>query len=574
MSLANHYTCPTCQRVLRTGISLMPGQKIHCPACQTVFDPPAEGAVPPRRPAAPPPIPVSRDYHRRDDDSWEDHYSRGQRADDDDERPRPTRRKSGLAVILCCTSVVLLVGVFCITAFVWPGFLRSGMTTSEQLDSLLAHAPARSAVLVAVDLSGLEDRNKLEKVIKGLPAQLAGNIPPGLREVVRDADAVLVAFRNADNDRPDFLAVRTKTSFNPQKVRAALGAEAANIEGKPVYRLHEREFSLLAFPDPENRIMILGNMPSADFGLLLHADKTRLNAVSRAQIERVGASPVWCLVHLEGGARQRLVQQLGGAMGGIGAAGPPGIQLGDQQAALHRADALLVWVESGTKVSLHAGLTCPTDRDAALLRDGFDQTWRFAKPMLQMGINMGFNKFGPDLDFDQAELFRSVLNDMDRSFEVHNGGNFVYASVILSHGTTQQLAEMVRKNPPADLFLADRSAPRQLPAFVNGRAEVNGELRLNDPHDRVRARRRHQVYLCPMTAGRTYEINLRSGWDNFLRLEDAAGNHLLSDDGGGGGLNACIVFRADRNETFRIIVTSCGPDQSGPFTLIVQERNW
>ena len=48
----------------------------------------------------------------------------------------------------------------------------------------------------------------------------------------------------------------------------------------------------------------------------------------------------------------------------------------------------------------------------------------------------------------------------------------------------------------------------------------------------------------------------------------------LVDDDGAGKLNARIVFRTSKADTFRIIVTTCDPDQDGAYRLrIYQAEN-
>jgi hypothetical protein len=74
-----------------------------------------------------------------------------------------------------------------------------------------------------------------------------------------------------------------------------------------------------------------------------------------------------------------------------------------------------------------------------------------------------------------------------------------------------------------------------------------------------------------MEAGRTYQIDLRSTWDNYLFLEDERGNVLRWDDDSGGNLNAQIIHAAAQAGNYRIIVTSCNGRQTGPYTLTVRE---
>jgi HEAT repeat protein len=99
---------------------------------------------------------------------------------------------------------------------------------------------------------------------------------------------------------------------------------------------------------------------------------------------------------------------------------------------------------------------------------------------------------------------------------------------------------------------------------------VHGVLTAGDPPDRTRPAMFHVVHVYPMKKGSVYTINLNSPWDNFLRLENAAGQQLAMDDDSGGMLNARIIFNAPEDGWYRIIVTSYAPGASGPYTLRVR----
>jgi hypothetical protein len=99
--------------------------------------------------------------------------------------------------------------------------------------------------------------------------------------------------------------------------------------------------------------------------------------------------------------------------------------------------------------------------------------------------------------------------------------------------------------------------------------KVEGKLRPDDPKDKVLTQRPHKVHEMKMKAGRTYQIDLVStAFDSFLRLEDSTGKQLAQDDDSGGDLNARIVFKAPKDDTYRIIVLTFN-GQTGPYTLTV-----
>src|SRR5689334_7950006 len=98
-----------------------------------------------------------------------------------------------------------------------------------------------------------------------------------------------------------------------------------------------------------------------------------------------------------------------------------------------------------------------------------------------------------------------------------------------------------------------------------------GQLAANDPLD-PRLNRPSKVYSLKLQAGKAYQIGMVSAeLDYFLRLEDARGAELASDDDGGGNLNSRILFPCASDGDYRLVATSAalrGP--TGNFTLTAQ----
>lgn len=99
-----------------------------------------------------------------------------------------------------------------------------------------------------------------------------------------------------------------------------------------------------------------------------------------------------------------------------------------------------------------------------------------------------------------------------------------------------------------------------------------GQLTQNDPRDAVRNGCFSKVHTYKMKAGRTYVIDLQSGFDPYLRVEDANGRNLAQDDDGGEGLNSRLTFRANATGEYRLIATSCGSGATGPYVMTVREQ--
>jgi hypothetical protein len=102
--------------------------------------------------------------------------------------------------------------------------------------------------------------------------------------------------------------------------------------------------------------------------------------------------------------------------------------------------------------------------------------------------------------------------------------------------------------------------------------QAEGRLTESDPFDTARKQCRRQVFLLRMAPGSAYTLDLESfDIDSYLRLEDSTGRQLAEDDDGAGRLNARIVFRPTKEDTYRIIVTTCDPGQAGAYRLTVRQ---
>jgi hypothetical protein len=82
--------------------------------------------------------------------------------------------------------------------------------------------------------------------------------------------------------------------------------------------------------------------------------------------------------------------------------------------------------------------------------------------------------------------------------------------------------------------------------------------------------KRHSINL---EAGKTYQMDMSSTvLDSYLFLEDARGQVLQQDDDSGGGLNARLIFRPARTDTYQLVATTFKEGVYGPYTLTVVEN--
>lgn len=98
--------------------------------------------------------------------------------------------------------------------------------------------------------------------------------------------------------------------------------------------------------------------------------------------------------------------------------------------------------------------------------------------------------------------------------------------------------------------------------------EIKGEIVADDPVDPVRKVPGH-VHEVKLFKGKAYLITLVSeDFDAYLRLADAAGMELASDDDSGGGSNARIKFTPTGDDMFKFHVTSFAGG-TGKYTLTI-----
>ena len=99
--------------------------------------------------------------------------------------------------------------------------------------------------------------------------------------------------------------------------------------------------------------------------------------------------------------------------------------------------------------------------------------------------------------------------------------------------------------------------------------------------DRERTSCYARVYPFSFEAGKIYTLDLVSGdgkrgphnpgyFDTWLRIEDASGKSLVSNDDGGEGFNARIVFAAQTTGAVRLVVTSYNSEAVGNYLLKIR----
>jgi CHAT domain-containing protein/Flp pilus assembly protein TadD len=114
--------------------------------------------------------------------------------------------------------------------------------------------------------------------------------------------------------------------------------------------------------------------------------------------------------------------------------------------------------------------------------------------------------------------------------------------------------------------------PESAPKLAPPARVFRGELGAKDPPDPVLKKVPHRVHEIDLEAGKAYVIDLASkDFDAFLRIEDAKGKPLGSDDNAGGGTDARLAFTVRVGATYRLIATAAPKGEPrGAYTLTVR----
>jgi hypothetical protein len=129
------FTCPHCQKSLRTKVELPPGKKIKCPSCREIFRLPLEAirneaVASTANAVAAPGYGKRRRLDSEDNGVAERPPSRKNRLLDEEDEGPPRRRGNKKAtskrgMILALGGLGLVLVLVAVTGFVWPGFLLS-----------------------------------------------------------------------------------------------------------------------------------------------------------------------------------------------------------------------------------------------------------------------------------------------------------------------------------------------------------------------------------------------------------------------------------------------------------------
>jgi hypothetical protein len=259
---------------------------------------------------------------------------------DDEDRPirkrgRKSKKKQGnMVLLLSCIGggVAFLLAVFAVTAFAWPGFLRSrapakgtgpvaavpqepgAFPKGTGNEDLLAFAPPDANLFVGLNLGALQAQaGDLQAGISAFVQQAGA--PPELVLVLKEADRLLAAanVNNPGASKGSFI-FGMRASYDPERFRQMLKADKAEtIQGKTVYRLAN-----LAKADPtptflympNDRVLVFVEAPQHELPMALKVDGVQpvVAADVVSHVRGVDKGFAWAAFPVNAQIQQKLAQ--------------------------------------------------------------------------------------------------------------------------------------------------------------------------------------------------------------------------------------------------------------------------
>jgi hypothetical protein len=360
------FTCPHCEKVLRTTTRPAPGKKIKCPACAEIFVPQidddeaaaiqanpsaktktalkTESAANDKKPAraeddedAPRKKAKRTDAAEADDDAPKKKSKRARDEDDDDEDDRPAKKvkkskKKAGSMMTVALLAVAGVGVFLglgacgIGAFVWPGFLRSSDKQIAQggRNDLVKKGPTefnhneiadlvspKSVYLIGFNTKALREANQLNAMLKKLDdtAALGNKMPNEYRDLLRTSDKMLIGVLNFGGKTVEVMAVLMPTAeaLASFKSSPTLGAES-KINDK--YRVQRPGVNVPGVPKTlvyaGDRTVLLTDLPDDQIALILDPIQSKQTVPSPAAAlgKTVEQAHIWAAVAFDDEVRK------------------------------------------------------------------------------------------------------------------------------------------------------------------------------------------------------------------------------------------------------------------------------
>ncbi|MSU77239.1 MAG: hypothetical protein EXS16_03985 [Gemmataceae bacterium] len=457
------FTCPHCEKVLRSTQRPPAGRNVKCPACNEGFVPELDNdeatgiQEEPRLKSKAKAVDddvEEVDVDEVDDDEKPRKKKKSNRDDDDEDdggarKKKKGKKKAGANKMLVYGGIALvgiggllscvLVGV---GAFVWPGFLLS------KDSALFAFVAPDANVVVYADLKQTRTRMEpLEKMVREQnlgknPGQLENN---AMMDLMKNADK-LVFSGNMAKSKDSMTVVVQVPAAEVEKFKKSPGMGAPTTIGghanvyKPAGGGGGRLLpQFVAFPAAD--IVVFADQPEADFIRVLDRGKKGVQPNAAIDLGKsASGSLVWVAVVFNAEMRKDMkqtLQKFGAASKKMGAAAT----------AVDGCKGIIISFDATNKQDLKiaATLTCKDAVDAVKMKDGLDDGFNQLRGFLALMQNAGGMMPG------QAEMPKGIIQDLN-STAFHSQGNNATATLTITSQSLQELARFGEKKGGMGFF--------------------------------------------------------------------------------------------------------------------------
>lgn len=455
--MAVQFSCPECDKVLKSANPIAPGKKVKCPSCGTVFAPAVKPAAPkmtsaeetvelPRtkpaaqgkstkpepfaeddeQPAAKPkgvqarkPAPKPAVDVDDDDDEPPLNVKKKRRprdeSEDDEERPRRrAKKKSSAGLFIILGLVVVVLGLGAVAAFIWPGFLKSDTGPrpiakgKEKVlapeEDLWTYVPKDSATVVGLNLGAL----RASKVAVGLVAQVKAMAPAAvpkggdakkLEALLDGIDQLLICELPGDPKNKRSLAVALfSADIDLDALKAALAA-------KDVPRTMYMQSGDLFLASPSGKILMFGVLPQPEFTRLAGelGKEDRIPPDLKAQIEKMKDALVWLAQPTTPAATKQVEDALAPFT-----LFDPKLKAAIDGLKKSKASGLEAR-EDGANVHIKARIECQDAKDAQAVQEGLSNAVKTVLPFVLGGLDKKDAK-GGGLPPEAAKTIRAIAD--------------------------------------------------------------------------------------------------------------------------------------------------------------------
>lgn len=476
---AMRVTCPECDGRLKLRTAIPAGKRIRCPKCEAVFavhpdededfeDAISEQPAPRRRRKAaaaggrrPKRRPDYEDDFDDDNDSGED--------DDFDERPRrrsrkkpggKKRKKQGkgpLIGMICGGAVAVLALIFVVTAFLWPGFLRS---SSEKTEKVADGKPAGKVggPGKAVAHKPRPEQEVEQEALRFIPANVAVLArarlnDPTITSLVTFAraqmdkqpkadprvSAQLMALSGSDYaflagtvDQKALFLFFTKPTFEIAQMQQKLRArQDGTVHGKPCYQFTDKSKNKWFMVSPKKDVLIVSNLSRTKFDAAL-AGKSVASQEMQAAIAPGRSHPLWMVAVNNPAVKQKLQ-----AIQPFLLAAPQEVQRIFPVVQRMKSVTATLALADGAKMNLI--VDCASEADANFMRTQGNSLWRLQLLPLVLGQRRKM------LSNPGARQFVPIIDELTGSFKLAGNGSRVTGTLAVSKKTVTMLKNFVEQ---------------------------------------------------------------------------------------------------------------------------------